>query len=112
MFVYVCYGVEMVKSNGLIEYKGGRVITEIMNVHIPYVEFVSIVCYRLKIESTVLKMYYTCKFDQSMLVLLEDNAEMRKMFKFNDKYCYVYVSSNNYVLVEVIRPPPRYVKFS
>ena len=25
MFVYVCYGV--VKSNGSIEYKGGRVIT-------------------------------------------------------------------------------------
>ena len=33
---------EMVKSNGLIEYKGGRVITKIMNVHIPYIEFVSI----------------------------------------------------------------------
>ena len=43
MFVYVCYGREMVKSNGSIEYKGGRVIIEIMNVHIPYVEFISIV---------------------------------------------------------------------
>ena len=95
MFVYVCYGGEMVKSNGSIEYKGGRVITKIMNVHIPYVEFVSIVCDRLKFESTALKMYYTCKFVQSMLVLLEDNAEIRKMFKFNDKYCYVYASLNN-----------------
>ena len=112
MFIYVCYGGEMVKSNGSIEYKGGQVIIEIMNVHIPYVEFVSIVCDRLKVESTTLKIYYTCKFDQSMLVLLEDDAEIRKMFKFNDKYCYVYVSSNNYVSVEVIRPPPRYVKFS
>ena len=112
MFVYVCYGGEMVKSNGSIEYKGGRIITEIMNVYIPYVEFVSIVCDRLKVESTALKMYYTCKFDQSMLVLLEDDVEMRKMFKFNNKYCYVYVSLNNYVLVEVLRPPPRYVKFS
>ena len=83
-----------------------------MNVHIPYVEFVSIACDRLKVESNALKMYYTCKFYQSMLVLLEDDAKMRKMFKFNDKYCYVYVSSNNYVSVEVIRPPPRYVKFS
>ena len=27
MFIYVCYGGEMVKSNGSIEYKGGRVIT-------------------------------------------------------------------------------------
>ena len=112
MFVYVCYGGEMVKSNGLIEYKGGRVITEIMNVHIPYVEFVSIVCDRLKFESTALKMYYACKFDQSMLVWLEDDAEMRKMFKFNDKYCYAYASSNSYVSIEVIQPPPRYVNFS
>ena len=49
MFVYVFYDGEMVKSNGLIEYKGGRVITEIMNVHVPYVEFVSIVFDRLKV---------------------------------------------------------------
>ena len=110
MFVYVCYSGEMVKSNGSIEYKGDRVITEIMNVHI-HVEFVSIVYDRLKVESTALKMYYICKFDQSMLVLLEDDAEKRKMFKFNDKYCYVY-SSNNYVSVEVIRPTPKYGKFS
>ena len=65
---------EMVKSNGLIEYKGGRVITKIMNVHIPNIKFVSIVCDRLKVELTALKMYYTCKFDQSMLVVLEDDA--------------------------------------
>ena len=74
MSVYVCYGGEMVKSNGSIEYKSGQVITEIMNVHIPYAEFFTIVCDRLKVESTTLKMYYTCKFDPSMLVLLEDDA--------------------------------------
>ena len=91
---------------------GGRVITEIMNMHISYVEFITIVCDRLKVESIALKMYYTCKFDPLMLVLLEDDAEMRKMFKFNDNYCYVYVSSNTYVSVEVIRPPPSYLKFS
>ena len=60
-----------------------------MNVHIPYVIFVSIVCDRLKIESASLKMHYTCKLDPSMLVLLEDDVEMRKMFKFNDNYCHV-----------------------
>ena len=112
MFVNVCYGGEMVKSNGLIEYKGGQVIIEIMNVHVPYVKFVSIVCDRLKVKLTALKMYYTCKFAKSMLVLLEDNAEMRKMFKLIDTYCYVNASSNTYVSIEVIRPPPRYVKFS
>ena len=47
-------------------------------------------------------MYYTCKYDPSMLVLLEDDVEMRRMFKFNDNYCYVYASSNNYVSIEVI----------
>ena len=97
----------MVKSNGSTEYKGGRVISKIMNVHIPYAEFVSIVYDRLKVESTLLKIYYTCKFDPSMLVLLEYNVEMRKMFRFNGNYCFVYVSSNTYVSVEVIPPPPR-----
>ena len=65
----------MVKSNGSIEYKGGRVITKIINVHIPYAEFFSIVCDRLKVELTALKLYYTCKFNTSILVLLEDDAE-------------------------------------
>ena len=39
MFVYVCNDGEMVKSNGSIEYKGGRVVIEIMNMHIPFAEF-------------------------------------------------------------------------
>ena len=73
-----------------------------MNVHIPYVEFVSIVYDRLKVESTALKVYYTCKFEPSMLVLLEDDAKMKKMFKFNNNYCYVYANLNTYVSVEVI----------
>ena len=49
IFFYVCYGGEIVKSNWSIEYKGGRVITKILNVHIPYIELVSIVCDRLKV---------------------------------------------------------------
>ena len=48
MFYYVCYNDEMVKVNGSIEYKGGQIITEIIIVHISYVEFVSIVYDRLK----------------------------------------------------------------
>ena len=112
MFVYVCNDGEMVKSNGSIEYKGGRVVIEIMNMHIRFTEFFSTVCDRLKVESTTLKMYYMCKFDQSMLVPLEDDVEMRKMFRFNDNYCYVYASSNIYVSIEVFPPPPRYIKFS
>ena len=80
--------------------------------HIPYAEFISIVYDRLEVESASLKMYHTCKFDPSMLVLLKDDAKMRKMFRFNENYCFVYMSSNTNVSVEVIPPPPRYIKFS
>ena len=52
MFYYVCYGGKMVKANGSIEYKGGRIITKTINVHIPYAKFVSIVCDRLKVHTT------------------------------------------------------------
>ena len=79
------------KANGLIEYKGGRFITEIINVHISYVEFVSIVCDRLKVCATSMKMFYTCKFDPTMLVLLEDDEEM---VRFNDTYCSYSMAEN------------------
>ena len=46
-----------------------------MNVHISYVEFVSIVCDRMKVHATSMKMYYTSKFDPSVLVLLEDDEK-------------------------------------
>ena len=83
-----------------------------MNVHISYAEFVSIVCDRLKVCVTSLKMYYMCKFDTTMLALLEDDEEMREMFRFNDTYCFVYATSDTDVSVKVILPPPRYIKFS
>ena len=69
MFYYVCYDGEMVKANGSIENKGGRIIIEIINMHISYAGFVSIVCDRLKVRLTSMKMYYTCKFYPTMLVL-------------------------------------------
>ena len=59
-----------------------------------------------------MKMYYTCKFDPTMLVLLEDDEEMRKIFRFHDTYCSVYATFDTNVSVEVIPPPPRYIKFS
>ena len=80
--------------------------------HISYVEFVSILCDRLKVRATSMKMYYMCKFDSTMFVLLEDDEEMRKIFRFNDTYCFVYVTSDTNVSVEFIPPPPRYIKFS
>ena len=41
-----------------------------------------------------MKFHYTCKFDPSLMVLLNDDEELMKMFRFNDSYCCVYVSSN------------------
>ena len=44
-----------------------------------------------------MKMYYTCTFDPTMLVLLEDEEEIRKNFIFNDAYCFVYAASDTNV---------------
>ena len=59
-----------------------------------------------------MKMYYTCKIDLTMLVLLEDDEEIRKTFRFNDTHCYVYATSDANVSVKVIPPPLRYIKFT
>ena len=112
IFCYVCYGRKMVKANRSIEYKDGQIITKFIKVHISYAEFVSIVCDRIKVHATSMKMLYTCKFAPTMLVLLEDDEEMRKMFRFNDTYCSMYVTSDTNGLVEIIPPPPRHIKFS
>ena len=78
--------------NGSIEYKGSRIITLIVNVHISYAEFVS-----------------TCKFDPLLLVLLHNDDELMKMFRFNDMYYRIYMSTNIDIAVGVI-PPSMYIK--
>ena len=40
-----------------------------------------------------------CKFEPSMLVDLNDDEELRKMFGFNDMHCRVYLSLNTEVEV-------------
>ena len=60
MFFYVCMGGQMVKdANGSIEYKGGRIITLLVNVHIPLDEFVPLVCGKLNLDSNSVIFYYT-----------------------------------------------------
>ena len=80
----LCYafeGRQVVKdANGSIEYKVGQVITIIVNVNISYDEFVSLVCAKLTVEPNSVKFHYTCKFDTSLMVLLNDNEELMKMF--------------------------------
>ena len=71
----------MVKdANGSIEYKGGRIITLLVNVHMPLDKFVPLVCGKLDLDSNSIKFYYTCKFEPSMLVELNNDEELRKMF--------------------------------
>ena len=78
MFCYAFEGGQMVKdANGSIEYKGGQVITIFVNVNISYDEFVSLVCAKLRVEPNSVKFHYTCKFDQSLMVLLNDDEDVQ-----------------------------------
>ena len=38
------------------------------------------------------------------MVLLNDDEDLMKMFRFNDSYCHVYVSSNTEHVNSVILP--------
>ena len=112
MFCYAFEGGQMVKdANGSIEYKGGHVIAIFVNVNISYDEFVSLVCSKLRVEPNSVKFHYTCKFYPSLMVLLNDDEELMKMFKFNDSYCRVYMSSNTEYVNGVILPS-RYIKLN
>ena len=83
----------MQNANGLVGYKGGHVIILYVNVQISYAKFVSTNCGKFNVDPNSVKMKYTCKFDPLMMVLLNDDEEMAKMFRFKDTCC-VYVSSN------------------
>ena len=61
MFCYVCVGGQMATdANGSSEYKGGRIITLLVNVHIPLDEFVLLVCGKLDLDSNIVIFDYTC----------------------------------------------------
>ena len=112
MFCYAFEGRQMMKDvNGSIEYKGGQVITIFVNVNISYDEFISLVCSKLGVEPNSVKFHYKCKFDPSLMVLLNDEEELMKMFRFNDSYCRVYVLSNIEHANGVILPS-RYIKLN
>ena len=80
----------------------------LVNVHMPLDEFVPLACGKLDLNSNSVKFYYTCKFELSILVELNNDEELRKMFRFNVMHCRVYLSMNIEVevpikvLVEVI----------
>ena len=109
MFCYVYEGGKIMKdANGSVEYKGAQVVTLCVNVHISFEEFVSLVYGNLSVDPNSVKLQYTCKFDPSMLVLLCNEQELLKMFRFNDMYCRLYVSPKTDVAADVIAPS-RYI---
>ena len=56
-------------------------------------EFRSKVCGTLNLQSDLVKLEFTVKFDPSLLILLCDDASFVSMLGRNDVYCWVYVSS-------------------
>lgn len=71
LLCYVCKGGQLAKdTNGVVEYEGGQIIPFLVNVHISYAEFVSMVCDLLKVHTNSVKLYCTCKFELLMMVLL------------------------------------------
>ena len=81
-------------SNGLVGYKGDRVITMYGNVQISYTKFISTIFGKFNVDPNSVKMHYTYKFDPLMMVLLNDDEEMAQIFRFNDTCCCVYMSLN------------------
>ncbi|KAL6328039.1 hypothetical protein AAG906_033307 [Vitis piasezkii] len=59
--------------------------------NISHFEFVSKVCGELNLEPNSIKLDFTVKFDPSCLLPLHDDADIVKMFKFNDMFCRAYV---------------------
>ncbi|KAL6350754.1 hypothetical protein AAG906_028222 [Vitis piasezkii] len=92
MFCYIHEGGELVKTAiGSIEYKGGRTNCIVVSKNILHSEFVSKVCGELNLEPNSIKLDFTVKFDPSCLLPLHDDADIVKMFKFNDMFCHAYV---------------------
>ena len=50
------------------------------------------VCGTLNLQSDLVKLEFTVKFDPSLLILLCDDASFASMLRQNDVYCWVYVS--------------------
>ena len=92
MFCYIHEGGELAKTAvGFVEYMVGRTNCIVVSKNISHFEFVSKVCGELNLEPNSIKLDFTVKFDPSCLLPLHDDADIVKMFKFNDMFCCAYV---------------------
>ena len=96
MFCYIHEGGEFVKiAVGSVEYKGGQTNCIVVCKNISHSEFVSKVYGELYLEPNSIKLDFTVKFDPSCLLPLHNDADIVKMFKFNDMFCRAYIFQCN-----------------
>ncbi|RVW56480.1 hypothetical protein CK203_072488 [Vitis vinifera] len=67
-------------------------------------DFVSKLCDALHFDQNSIKLEFTVKFEPSCLLPLHDDATLLKMFRFNEMFCHVYVSSSSEVVEGCIAP--------
>ena len=105
MSCYIHEGGELAKTVvGSIEYKGGQTNYIVVSKNISHFEFVSKVSGELNLEPNSIKLEFTVKFDPSCLLSLHDDANIFKIFKFNDMFYRVYVCQCTEVGDGVIAP--------
>ena len=108
MFCYIHEGGQLVKcASGSVEYQGGRTKCIVVSPHMSHSDFLSKLCDELNTDWNSIKLEFTIKFNPSCLLPLHDNAALLKMFRFNEMFCQVYVSSSS-EFVEGCIAPNRY----
>ena len=65
-----------------------------------HIEFVATVCGVLDIQPISAKISFTLQFDPSCLVSLDDNALVSRMFRYNNRFCRVYVCTCEEIAVQ------------
>ena len=82
MFCCIHEGGDLVNSDNIaIKYIGGRTICIKIDKQISHDEFKSRVCDTLNLQSDLVKLEFTMKFDSSLLILLCDDASFVSMFR-------------------------------
>ena len=105
MFCYIHEGGQLVKCvGGFVQYQGGRSESMVVSRHMSHSDFVSKLCDELHFDQNSIKLEFTVKFEPSCLLPLHDDATLLKMFRFNEMFCHVYVSSSSEVVEGCIAP--------
>ena len=91
-------------DDGTSQYIGGLTFCLEIDEHMSYGDFRSRVCALLNMHPELGKFEFTVKFDPSLLILLFNDASYVSMFRRNDVYCRVYVSSIERLSPNIIEP--------